>query len=822
MAEMAPGGHSIFASELVARFEQGGSPELELDKVLTRIGSDNAIYNSFVLVDTPGARQAAARSAARWRAGTPLSPMDGVPVTVKDMLPVEGLPSRGGSLATPDTPAPRSAPAVHRLLNAGAVLVGLTTTAEFGGAPVTISPLTGVTRNARDPSRTAGGSSGGAAVSVAAGFCAAALATDTGGSIRVPAALNGVVGLKPTGGRIPTDRGSVLHTMGCPGPIANNVADCARLFGVIADARFDPSPSPATAQPPVQAVDLREITFVASRTLGFASWIDPEIDASFTALIHLLRGLGCQVDEVEPPWSDPSGIFLAYTRANYAHLLSDLDEQRLALLSPQVRDARAAGLKLSVVDLLKARAQREAFARQVQQLFLSDRHILLTPMTSVTAFDAEAFTPSHPQLQHSPRAWTPFGNPFNLSRHPALTMPCGTSTSGLPIACQLVAGHWQEPLLLQVAQKIEEQLIQASTASPPMFDSAMHSTLDRSGDAASTAASLNAAPPPTTSVNKARLQVRVHAIHQESDNVVSVDLRAFDNGREAPLPPFTPGAHIDLHLPVGVRSYSLTNSPTETHRYVVAVGLPENSRGGSAYVHRELKAGADIEISSPRNMFPLVDADGPVCLIAGGIGITPIRCMFNALREAGREVTLLYCARSRQTAAFAAELADQPGVRFHFDNEAGGPADLDQLMAKAPPSTHFYCCGPSPMLSAYEQAGARQSIAPGHIHLERFSPAENAPAVSKEDDGVFTVELSASGMTVDVLPGQSLLDALLDAGADAPYSCREGICGACETTVLDGTPDHRCSVLSDAEKLASKTMMICVSRCAGKRLVLDL
>ncbi|WP_442907429.1 PDR/VanB family oxidoreductase [Hydrogenophaga sp. BPS33] len=300
---------------------------------------------------------------------------------------------------------------------------------------------------------------------------------------------------------------------------------------------------------------------------------------------------------------------------------------------------------------------------------------------------------------------------------------------------------------------------------------------------------------------------------------MSVELRGLPGGA---LPPFTPGAHIDLHLPIGIRSYSLTNAPTERHRYVVAVGLPANSRGGSAYVHGDLKAGAEIEISAPRNLFPLVDGDGPVALIAGGIGITPIRCMFNALREAGREVTLLYSARSRQNAAFADELAQQPGVRFHFDDEAGGPPDLEQLMAHAPQETHFYCCGPSPMLSAYEQTGARLSIAAERVHLERFSPAEDAPAVSQAGDGVFTVELAQSGMSVDVVPGQSVLDALLDAGADAPYSCREGICGACETTVLEGTPDHRDSVLSDSERAQGKTMMICVSRCAGQRLVLDL
>lgn len=799
-------GPAVFASALVAGYARGDSPEQALEEVLGRVDAHDATFNSFVHVDKAGAQAAAARSAQRWRAGAPLSAMDGVPITVKDMLAVEGLPSRGGSLTTSSVPAIRSAPVVQRLVNAGAVVVGLTATAEFGGAPVTISPLSGITRNARDPSRTAGGSSGGAAVSVAAGFCAAALATDTGGSIRVPAAFNGVVGLKPTGGRIPTDPGSVLHTMGCPGPMANNVDDCARLFGVMADSRFG---HPQRLEPPAlesAPVELRQIRFVASRTLGHASWLDPQIDASFTALIRLLRELGCEVDEVEPTWADPSGIFLAYTRANYAHLLSDLDEPRLALLSPQVRDARAAGLQLSAADLLKARAAREALVGQVDGL-LAGRHILLTPMTCVTAFEADRFTPNNPELQHSPRAWTPFGNTFNLSRHPALTMPCGTATNGMPIACQLVAGHWQEPLLLAVARQIEQQLARPDAGDPAMpVDTPVLEPVE--------------APAADTPSNRtARLKARVHEIRQEADGVVSVELRGLPDGA---LPPFTPGAHIDLHLPIGIRSYSLTNAPTERHRYVVAVGLPANSRGGSAYVHRDLKTGADIEISAPRNMFPLVDGDGPVALIAGGIGITPIRCMFNALREAGREVTLLYSARSRQNAAFADELARQPGVRLHFDDEAGGPPDLDRLLADAAPATHFYCCGPAPMLAAYEQAGARQSIAADHIHLERFSPAQDAPAALQDGDGAFTVELANSGMTVDVAPGQSLLQALLDAGADAPYSCREGICGACETTVLEGTPEHRCSVLSDAEKAAGKTMMICVSRCAGQRLVLDL
>lgn len=450
------------AGEMMARFEAGGSPEQELDQLLMHIAAKDGIFNSFVLVDEAGARAAAARSAARWRNGAPLSPIDGLPITIKDMLPVKGLPLRNGSLVTSPEPSAQSAPVVERLINAGAVIVGLTTTAEFGGAAVTISPLTGVTRNAHDPSRTAGGSSGGAAVSVAAGFAAAAIATDTGGSIRIPAAMNGVVGLKPTGGRLPTSRASVLHTLGCPGPITRNVADCARIFSVMADQRFGSKRRDEPPLEPLPPIRLEDVRIIASRTLGYAPWLAPEVATSFDALIALLRDCGCEVREIEPSWTDPSPIFAAHTRANYASILADLDAADVARLSPQVRDARAAGQGLSVADLLKARAQREEFAAKVDQ-FLEGADILLTPTTAISAFEADRFVPSNPEFGDNPRAWAPFGYPFNLSRHPALTLPCGASPGGLPVGCQLVARHFEESFLLAVGGEIEKQLQRKSS-----------------------------------------------------------------------------------------------------------------------------------------------------------------------------------------------------------------------------------------------------------------------------------------------------------------------------------------------------------------------
>lgn len=444
--------------DIVAGYAAGvSSPEVVLEFFLERIAAIDGELNSFVCLDIERARAAAAQSAARWRQNRPLSNIDGVPISVKDMFDVAGLPSRRGSLTTSADPVPTSAPAVERLLNAGAVIVGLTTTAEYGGAPVTISPLTGITRNAWNPEHTSGGSSGGAAVSVAAGLCSGALASDTGGSIRIPSAFNGVVGLKPTGGRIPTDHASVLRTMGCPGPMARSVADCGLLYTVLADPVFG-APDPTCPAPNQSlALDISQVHFVASRSLGYAAFLDEDVAAAFDRAIALLRARGASVREMEPELQDPIGLFQTYTRANYASIFADLDADGIAKLSGNVRDARAAGGNITAVQLLAAARTRETLAMQMQEA-LGPHDILLTPTVAVPAFAANSFMPDHPATKNNPRAWSPFGYIFNLTEQPALTMPMGLSQDGLPLALQMVAGKWQEAMLLHVAEQMENLL----------------------------------------------------------------------------------------------------------------------------------------------------------------------------------------------------------------------------------------------------------------------------------------------------------------------------------------------------------------------------
>jgi tetrachlorobenzoquinone reductase len=322
------------------------------------------------------------------------------------------------------------------------------------------------------------------------------------------------------------------------------------------------------------------------------------------------------------------------------------------------------------------------------------------------------------------------------------------------------------------------------------------------------------------------LEVRVKAVTFEADGILSYDLRPAGTGA-APaftggaLPPFTAGAHVDLHLPQGlVRSYSLINPQDERHRYVIAVQREPESRGGSRHVHQRLHAGELLSIAPPRNNFPLAEDARHSILIAGGIGITPIWCMAQRLEALGRSFELYYCVRRRALAALLEPIealsARRPGsVHLTFDAEGGAILDIAALVAGAAADAHLYCCGPLAMLDAFEAATAGRDRA--LVHAEYFTTRE-VPAT----EGGFTVVLARSGRRVPVPPGSSIIDALFKAGLDVPHSCLEGVCGTCETKVIAGTPDHRDLVLSDAERAAGKTMMICCSGSKSDTLVLDL
>lgn len=320
-------------------------------------------------------------------------------------------------------------------------------------------------------------------------------------------------------------------------------------------------------------------------------------------------------------------------------------------------------------------------------------------------------------------------------------------------------------------------------------------------------------------MSNAQISARVHCLRYEARDVVSVELLPAREGDA--FPPHEAGSHIDLHLGNGlVRSYSLLNPAGEPGRYVIGVLKDRKSRGGSAFVHERLRIGEVVTISAPRNHFALCESAEKSVLVAGGIGITPILAMLQRLVALGREADLIYCARSRADAAFVSTVNAQssPSVRvhWHFDDEAGGPPDLRALLSVHGPQAHFYACGPGPMLDAF--LGACQALGYEHVHIERFSAVAQAVAV---DSGAFTLELRQSGREIQVLPDATVLDAMLDAGLSPGFSCREGICGACETRVIDGDVDHRDSILTDSERAANKTMMICVSRCRSQRLVLD-
>lgn len=310
------------------------------------------------------------------------------------------------------------------------------------------------------------------------------------------------------------------------------------------------------------------------------------------------------------------------------------------------------------------------------------------------------------------------------------------------------------------------------------------------------------------------LSLRVRAISEEARGIHAYEFVSED-GR--PLPVFTAGAHISLALPGGMRrSYSLTNSPRERHRYVVAVNLDPHSRGGSRYLHERARVGDVLQAAGPLNQFVLAEEAERSVFIAGGIGITPIRAMIRRLDELGRDWTLHYCARTSCAAAFKAEFAGDDRVRFYFDqDQPAARLDIASVVAGLPSQAHVYCCGPSSMLDAF--LAATSGLPAGRVHYERFAAAQ-APSQA----GGYTVTLARSGRTLPVPAGRTILLVLQDAGLDPVHSCGQGVCGSCETAVLSGRPDHRDQVLSEEERAAGRSMMICCSGSLDENLVLDL
>jgi ferredoxin-NADP reductase len=291
-----------------------------------------------------------------------------------------------------------------------------------------------------------------------------------------------------------------------------------------------------------------------------------------------------------------------------------------------------------------------------------------------------------------------------------------------------------------------------------------------------------------------------------------------------PLPVWEPGAHVDLHLPGGlVRQYSLCGDPRQSSSYRIAVLFERCGRGGSAFVHTQIRPGDTIGMNGPRNHFRLLPSSGYL-FIAGGIGITPILPMVVAADWEGADWELLYGGRSRASMAFVDELADHGKRVTILPQDEQGLLPLDTWLSMPRPNTLVYCCGPEPLLTAVESL-CSENWPLGSLQTERFAPrsAERSDECDDASDGdvPFEVECRASGTVVKVDAGCSVLQALRTAGITIPSSCEEGICGTCETRVLDGIPDHRDSILSPTERDSAQSMFVCVSRSHSRRLVLD-
>lgn len=314
-----------------------------------------------------------------------------------------------------------------------------------------------------------------------------------------------------------------------------------------------------------------------------------------------------------------------------------------------------------------------------------------------------------------------------------------------------------------------------------------------------------------------RLHLQVTDFRAVARDVVLVELAAMD-GTE--LPAFTPGAHLELHLGNGlIRHYSLLNDCRERQRYQLAIGLGDDSRGGARFIHRQLRTGDRLHAAAPRNHFMLREDAARYCFVAGGIGITPILSMVRWCQAQGKDWRLLYAVRERQRAAFLTELMTLGGerTRLHCSDE-GDPLDSTALIAGLGADEELYCCGPDGLMQAIRDAG---SDCAERLHFERFD-APVAPASSSGGTDAFRLELRRSALSLRVESHQSILEVLEEQGLEPPYACRAGICRTCETRVCAGEPEHFDHVLSDTERASGETLLICVSRCRGNYLELDL
>ncbi len=432
------------------------SPVEATRAALDRIDALNGKLNAYRLVDHDAALSSAKASEARWAKGEPLGLVDGVPTSIKDLSLTEGWSTMRGSKAVdPDGPWDVDAPFVARLREHGAVLLGKTTTPEFGWKGVTDCPLTGITRNPWDPSKTPGGSSGGAAVAAATGMGALHQGSDGGGSIRMPAGYTGIYGIKPTFGRVPAFPLSPFGTVSHIGPMTRTVADSALMLTVMSepDARdwyalpYDAADYRNALRPSVAGWRI-----AYSPDLGHAT-VQPEVAALVEAAVAVFRELGAIVEVVDSPIADSHDTFTAHWFTGAANLFTGFSEEQKAVIDPGLVEAAEAGARYSLLDYLAAVKAREAMGTAMNE-FHETYDLLLTPTLPQPAFEAGHEVPPGSNMRRWTE-WTPFSYPFNLTQQPAASIPCGLTAAGLPVGLQIVGPKGGDDMVLNASAAFE-------------------------------------------------------------------------------------------------------------------------------------------------------------------------------------------------------------------------------------------------------------------------------------------------------------------------------------------------------------------------------